>query len=184
MKHSAKAHARSARNRQSAMRLALVVLAMFGFGYALVPLYDVLCDITGLDGRTGVVQAAAVVEEPDTSRLITVELVGTVNSTLRWEFRPITPKLKVHPGKLYSTRFYAKNLADETVVGQAIPNVSPNTASRYFNKTECFCFTQQTFAAGEGRDMPVTFVIDKNLPQDVHTVTLSYTFFKAPPSDT
>ena len=161
-------------------KLALFVIAMFGFGFALVPLYNVFCDITGLNGKTRVADEAAVMAyEVDTSRQITVEFMTSLNQGLRWEFEPEVPKMKVHPGKVYTVQFFARNLMGEDVVGQAIPSVAPNVASRYFNKTECFCFTQQLFHAGEGRDMPVSFVIDPRLPADVTTVTLSYTFFDA-----
>ncbi len=171
--------ARRSRNVKSATRLGALVLAMFGFGYALVPLYDVFCNITGIDGRTGTVEASSLDDAPDLSRNITVQFMGTVNSTLRWEFRPSQKSMDVHPGKLYSATFIVKNLADERVVGHAVPNVAPNTASRYFNKTDCFCFTNQVFEPGEERELPVTFVVDKKLPGELRTVTLSYTFFKA-----
>lgn len=164
--------------RSMAWRLATVVVAMFGFGYALVPLYDVLCDITGLNGKTGVVQAADVVEPVDTSRLVTVQFTGTVNSRLPWAFTPTQRELRVHPGQIYEASFEARNLTDRAVVGQAVPSVAPLQAATYFNKTECFCFTQQTLQAGETRTMPLRFVLDRDLPPGVTTVTLSYTFFR------
>jgi cytochrome c oxidase assembly protein subunit 11 len=161
-------------------KLAVFVIAMFGFGFALVPLYNVFCDITGLNGKTGVVDAdVAESYQVDMSREITVEFMTSLNQDMRWEFEPEVPKMKVHPGKVYTVQFFARNLTDRDVVGQAIPSVAPNQASRYFNKTECFCFTQQLFHAGEGRDMPVSFVINPKLPASVTTVTLSYTFFDA-----
>lgn len=172
------AAAKTTSNRRLVARLAVTVVAMFGFGYALVPLYDILCEVTGLTGKTGVVEASDLDGVVDTSRLVTVQFVANVNSTLPWEVRPVEKTLRVHPGKVYETRFFAKNLTDETLVGQATPSVSPGTASRYFNKTECFCFTRQSFAPGEGRDMPVRFVIDRGLSDGVSTVTLAYTFFR------
>lgn len=165
-------------NRRAAKRLAVVVLAMFGFGFALVPLYNVFCEVTGLNGKTGVVEAKSLDGSYDESRLVTVEFVGSVNSALPWEFAPVRYKMQVHPGKLYEAAFVARNLAKVTKVGQAVPSVAPNTASRYFNKTECFCFTAQKFAAGEERELPLKFVIGRGLPAEIQTVTLSYTFFE------
>ncbi len=151
---------------------------MFGFGFALVPLYNVFCDITGLNGKTGVVGAEQVrAYEVDESREITVEFVTTLNQGLNWEFAPALRKMKVHPGKVYNTVFVARNRNPEDMIGQAVPSVMPSVASRYFNKTECFCFVNQSFQAGERREMPVSFVIDPALPGNVDTVTLSYTFF-------
>lgn len=158
--------------------LFLVVIGMFGFGYALVPLYDVFCEITGLNGKPGVVQAEALSEGVDQSREVTVEFIGNVNSSLKWQFYPRTKRMRVHPGEVYEAQYYAKNLAASDVVGQAVPSVTPAVASKYFNKTECFCFTRQAFAAGEGREMPVRFVVDTRLPSAISTVTLAYTFFR------
>ena len=165
--------------RLMAWRLSVVVVAMFGFGYALVPLYDVLCDITGLNGKTGVVQADEVSGEADESRLVTVQFTGTVNSRLPWAFRPLAGEMQVHPGRIYETSFEASNLSEQAVVGQAVPSVAPLQAAVYFNKTECFCFTQQTLQPGETRRMPLRFIVDRDLPPGVTTVTLSYTFFNA-----
>jgi len=165
-------------NRRSAARLGVVVLAMFGFGFALVPLYDVFCQITGLNGKTGVVDARSLERGYDASRLVTVEFVGSVNSSLPWEFSPVRYKMQVHPGKVYDAAFVARNLAAQTRTGQAVPSVAPAAASRYFNKTECFCFTAQVFSAGEERQLPLQFVIDRGLPAGIRTVTLSYTFFE------
>ena len=166
-------------NRKSARRLAVVVLAMFGFGYALVPLYDVLCEITGLGGRTGVVAASALDGGVDTNRTIKVQFLGTVNSRLPWEFRPNVASMEVHPGQVYETSYFARNLSETATVGQARPSVAPSVASLHFNKTECFCFVEQTLAPGEARHMPVRFVLSRDLPADVATVTLSYTFFNS-----
>lgn len=159
-------------------RLLLLTVAMFGFGYALVPLYDAFCEITGLNGRPGVVQAEALSGEVDQTREITVQFLGNINSSLPWEFYPLEKTMKVHPGQVYETEFFAKNLASHPLVGQAVPSVAPAEASKYFNKTECFCFTRQLFAAGEGRNMPVRFVVGTSLPKNVSTITLAYTFFK------
>ncbi len=165
-------------NHRTARRLGLVVLAMFGFGFALVPLYNVFCEITGLNGKTGVVEASALNGRVDQTRLVTVEFVASVNSRLPWELAPERHKMQVHPGKVYEAKFLARNLASEAMTGQAVPSVAPATASRYFNKTECFCFSQQRLEAGEERRLPVRFVIDRALPSNIGTVTLSYTFFK------
>ena len=170
---------RAQANGKTARRLAVVVLAMFGFGYALVPLYDVLCEITGLGGRTGVVEAGALDGAVDTSRTVKVQFLGTVNSRLPWEFRPGVASMEVHPGQVYETTYFARNLSDTATIGQARPSVAPSVASLHFNKTECFCFVEQEFAPGEARDMPVRFVLSRDLPADIATVTLSYTFFNS-----
>jgi cytochrome c oxidase assembly protein subunit 11 len=168
----------SKRQSRTAAKLGLVVLGMFGFGFALVPLYNVFCEITGLNGKTGVVGAEqARAYTVDESRQVTVEFVTSLNQGLNWEFAPTVRKMIVHPGKVYSTLFVAQNLYPQEMIGQAVPSVMPSVASRYFNKTECFCFVNQSFGAGERREMPVSFVIDPSLPRDVETVTLSYTFF-------
>ena len=161
-------------------KLLVVVVCMFGFGYALVPLYDLFCDITGIGGKTGQVeQVAAQQEQVDKDRLVTVEFTSVSTSGLPWEFKPTVNKLRVHPGEINEIIYYAKNNSSQSVVGQAIPSVTPGLASKYFNKTECFCFTQQTLAGKEHKDMPVRFIIDPDLPDDIHTVTLAYSFFNA-----
>jgi cytochrome c oxidase assembly protein subunit 11 len=162
--------------RMMVLKLAGITVAMFGFGYLLVPIYEVFCDITGLGGRTSN-QAATVDIAPDMSRSVRVEFVASVNANGPWEFRPEVTSMTVHPGQMYTTTYWARNLRDLDVVGHAVPSVAPGTAARYFNKTECFCFTEQQFAPNEGRDMPVIFIIDPDLPAHVETVTLSYTFF-------
>ncbi|HEX7028217.1 MAG TPA: cytochrome c oxidase assembly protein [Gammaproteobacteria bacterium] len=163
-------------NNRLVAKLLLVVLAMFGFGYALVPLYDIICDITGLNGKTGQVSAAEVVG-PDESRTVTVKFVATVNNAAPWEFLPNDVTMKVHPGGIYTTSYRARNKTGRSLVGQATPSVSPREASLYFNKTECFCFTKQEFEPHEDRDMPVKFVVDRDLPSHIESLVLSYTFF-------
>ena len=159
-------------------KLAVVTVLMFGFGYALVPLYDLICDITGLNGTTGVVSdAKASVLEVDESRTVKVQFISTVNSSLDWDFAPVVDEMMVHPGKVYETEFVAVNRASAPVTGQAVPSVAPVEGARYFNKTECFCFTKQTLAAGERKQMPVRFVVDTRIDPDIEEVTLSYTFF-------
>ena len=171
--------AASSANVRSVLYLCVVVLAMFGFGFALVPLYSVFCEITGLNGKTGVVQANELDGIVDEARAISVEFLGDVNSGLPWEVRPVERRMTVHPGAVYETAFIARNLSKDIVVGQAVPSVSPSEASLYFNKTECFCFTRQQFDGGEKRAMPVRFIIGKGLPQNIKTVTLSYTFYRS-----
>jgi len=162
--------------------LTAMAVAMFGFGYLLVPLYDKFCEITGIGGRTGeavtVDVEQALSAEPDLSRLITVHFDATVNSSLPWRFEPTERKMEVHPGMLYETTYVAYNRSDEPVVAQAVPSVSPGQASLYFNKTECFCFTEQLLGPGESRDMPVRFIVDPNLPRGTSLVTLSYIIYK------
>ena len=171
------------RNRSTVIKLFMVSIAMFGFGYALVPLYDVFCDLTGLNGKTGEISVADANRlTVDTSRLITVEFDTNVSSKLPWEFRAEKRTMQVHPGEVYTTTFFATNLAGHPITGQAVPSVAPAKASLYFNKTECFCFTQQVLASGESKQMPVRFVIDPALPESVEILTLSYTFFAAPES--
>lgn len=173
----------SNRTRQEANRrllgiLSIVAVLMFGFGYALVPLYSLLCDVTGLNGKTGRIDAAAMqTEKVDTSRVVTVEFIGQTQSGLPWEFRPLQKKLQVTPGKVMVVNYYAKNLSTEVVTGQAVPSVAPNRAASHFKKVECFCFSQQTLQPGEERKMPVRFVVDTKLAKDVETITLSYAFF-------
>ena len=164
-------------NRKVFVRLVLVAVGMFGFGFALWPLYDVFCDITGLNGKTGTVNAQTLDGKVDVTRTVTVEFVATLNETMPWEFRPSVTRMKVHPGAINATSFFARNTTDHVMVGQAIPSVTPGAAALHFSKTECFCFTRQRFEAGQGVDMPVRFVVDRDLPKEITTLTLSYTFF-------
>ena len=165
-------------NRRIVSRLGLVVLAMFGFGFALVPLYDVFCDITGLNGKTGRIGVEEVLSGQVESREVTVEFVASVNSDLPWEIKPMVRRVRVHPGEVTEVKYSAHNTTGETVIGQAVPSLVPGLASKYFNKTECFCFTQQTLEAGEYKEMPLRFIVDPELPEDVSSVALSYTFFR------
>jgi cytochrome c oxidase assembly protein subunit 11 len=168
-------------NRRLLVQLLGVTALMFSFGYALVPLYNVFCEVTGLNGKTGqLTQAQADKLLPDKSREITVEFVTGVNAGLPWDFRPLQTKVVVNPGVVTLVSFEMTNRATINMIGQAIPSVAPQTAARYFSKTECFCFTQQPLAAGETKTVPVRFIIDPKLPKDVDRVTLSYTFFEAP----
>lgn len=167
-------------SRRTASRLLLVAVAMFGFGYLLVPLYDVFCEVTGLNGKTGRMGPnAADALKLDPSRLITVEFVTNVNAGFSWNFKPVVARVEVHPGEQREVFFEVTNRAAEAAVGQAVPSVAPNEAARFFSKTECFCFTAQRLAAGETRQMPVRFVIDPKLPKHIESLTLGYTFFRS-----
>jgi len=173
-------------NKRTLNRLALIALAMFGFGFALAPMYSALCAAFGINGRFVDIQAGnydatakvAMITEVDTSRAVTIQFTASRNQNLNWEFRAMENTVSVNPGEIRVVKYYAKNLTDKTVVAQAVPSVSPGQASKYFNKIECFCFTQQTFKPGEAREMPLRFVIDPNLPKKISTVTLAYTFFE------
>ncbi|HBD20511.1 MAG TPA: cytochrome c oxidase assembly protein [Arenimonas sp.] len=159
--------------------IALVSAASFVFAFSLVPLYRIACEkVFGIkleQGPAGEAQVAGLAV--DESRTVTVEFDGTVNSKLPWEFKPTRLSMQVHPGKLYEMNYVARNVSDHAIVGNAAPSVAPSTASTFFNKTECFCFTEQLLAAGEERLMPVRFIVDPALPDNVTTLTLSYTFF-------
>lgn len=157
----------------------LLVLGMFGFGYALVPMYSVICEITGLNGKTGSIEAELAQKlVVDEERWVTVEFVSNLTSGASgWEFHPKQRSIKVNPGKTYQVMYEATNLLTSQRTSQAVPSMSPSAASRYFNKTECFCFTQQHFNPGEQKDMPLIFVVDPGLPKYIKTVTLSYAFF-------
>jgi cytochrome c oxidase assembly protein subunit 11 len=169
-----------AANRRMVTKLLLATCVMFGFGYALVPLYDVFCEVTGLNGKTGRLSTSeAEVLEVDESRLVTVEFVTNVSADMPWEFHPVVAKMQVHPGAENLAYFEASNQAQWPITGNAVPSVSPNSAARYFSKTECFCFTQQSLDAGETRSMPVRFVVDPKIPEHVTVLTLGYTFFES-----
>ena len=163
-------------NRKLLTRLLGMSVVMFGFGFALVPLYDVFCEITGFGGRTNT-EAAAAVEAPDLTREIRVEFVTTVNEYAPWDLKPDADSMIVHPGKLYFATFTAENLTDKEKVGQAVPSVAPIAAAEHFQKLECFCFENQEFAAKESRAMPLQFIVDPDIPEYVDTITLQYTFF-------
>ena len=156
----------------------VLVLAMFGFGFVLVPLYDVFCDVTGLNGKTAN-EKAVYSEAPviDKNRLVTVQFLSTLNEQMPWEFKPTTRTVKVHPGQSTKIEYMVRNTTDQAMVGQAVPSVAPGLAAAYFQKTECFCFTEQKLEAGEERLMPVIFIVDSSLPEDLNELTLSYTFF-------
>jgi cytochrome c oxidase assembly protein subunit 11 len=157
-------------------KLLIVALAMFGFGFALVPFYQKICEVTGINNvlKADVVSNSQV----DAVRMLTVEFDTNVRSEMAWSFTPLEKSVRFHPGELVQVTFEVRNNSARPVTGQAIPSYGPQLAGRYFKKLDCFCFTQQTLQPGEVRRMPVVFVIEKDLPQDVNTITLSYTFFE------
>jgi cytochrome c oxidase assembly protein subunit 11 len=165
------------RNRSLAVRLVLMAAGSFAFGFALVPLYDVFCEVTGIGSRDRLVRAgSADGQVPDATRTVVVEFTASVPAG-GWEFEPVAATMEVQPGRLYETHYRARNLAQEAVTGQAVPSVAPMRAARYFVKTECFCFTPQHFAGGEEREMAVRFVVDRELPAGIDRLTLSYAFY-------
>lgn len=158
--------------------MVFVALGAFGFTFALVPMYRIACEkVFGIRLERGVAEADRG-GHAVSDRMVTVQFDGSVNSKLPWDFKPNQLSMKVRPGEQYETTYHARNATDRAIVGSASPSVAPARASGYFNKTECFCFTAQTLQAGEVREMPVRFIVDPNLPADVETITLSYTFFK------
>ena len=176
---SAPATASAHANRRMLKKLLVVALGMFGFGFALVPLYNKVCEVAGLRElwQPGQVEAAAANSQVDLTRTVTVEFDSNIRM-LPWTFKPMASSVEIHPGELTQMVYEVRNTLAEPVTGQAVPSYGPRLAAQYFRKLECFCFTQQTLAAGEVRQMPVVFVIDPNLPRDVNTITLSYTFFR------
>jgi cytochrome c oxidase assembly protein subunit 11 len=162
-------------NAKTLTKLVVVTLGMFGFGFALVPFYYKICDVTGINA--GDEQSLVKNTQVDTSRWVTLEFDANTNSNLPWQFKPSQRSLRVHPGQLVQIEYEAANNSDHAIVGQAVPSYGPERAAAFFKKIECFCFTPQTLAAGERRTMPVLFVLDPSMDSDVHTVTLSYTFF-------
>ena len=160
------------------VKMVVAAILAFAFTFSLVPLYRIACEkVFGIRLDSSRSEAPSPVAA-QSDRLITVQFDGGVNSKLPWEFSPNQVSMQVRPGEQYETTYHARNTSDRTVVGSAVPSVAPARASGYFSKTECFCFTAQTLHAGETRDMPVRFIVDPNLPADVKTLTLSYTFFK------
>jgi len=162
-------------NRTLLLKLGVIVIAMFGFGYALVPFYEKICDVTGLRNidRADAVKNTQV----DMAREVRVEFDSNVRK-LPWQFRALEPVIGVHPGETRQVIYEIVNTTDRPLTGQAIPSYGPPHAAQYFRKLECFCFSRQTLQPGERRQMPVVFVIDTALPADIATITLSYTFFE------
>jgi cytochrome c oxidase assembly protein subunit 11 len=169
-------------------KLLILVAGAFVFAFALVPLYNVLCEATGFNGKTAGPKAGfvagglssdvqAVPSRIDRSRLVTVEFTGTVMPGLPWEMRPLTTSLETHPGEMQQVRYLVRNTSDRPITGQAVPSVTPGQAAQHFEKIECFCFTQQALGPGESREMPLVFVVKPDMDRDVRHITLSYAFF-------
>ncbi len=167
------------KNAKLVRNLVFIAFGMFGFGYALVPLYDVLCEWKWIErDRPDAIKAIPeVAYSVDMSREITVELLTTLNEATPMEFRSEKSQLKVHPGEYHTVNFYATNKTDKMIIARAIPSFTPALTSTYFEKVECFCFSEQTFQPHETKKMPMRFVINPDLPKDYKTITLSYTFF-------
>lgn len=165
---------------KTTLRLSLFAVTMFGFGYALVPIYNVFCDITGFNGKTGrISEEMAEVSTVDVNREIAVGFDTNIRE-MPWEFKALDRKVVVHPGELGEATFTVENKSGRDMVGRAIPSVAPTQASAYFNKTECFCFTEQFLAAGEKIEVKVRFIVDNKIPDRFSSLTLSYTFFELP----
>lgn len=158
-------------------KLVLTTALMFGFGFALVPLYDVFCEITGLNGKTSTVAANADKAITDTKRVITVEFLAKPDPKMPWLFKPEMRQIQVHPGEIKVVHYEAINPTGALMVAQAVPSVAPGQAALYFNKMECFCFERQTLQAGEKVMMPLQFYVDPALPEQFSTITLSYTMY-------
>jgi cytochrome c oxidase assembly protein subunit 11 len=174
-------------------KLAVIALGMFAFGYALVPIYRAICEVTGINILAlserqvpGMGPSLPANTQVDTSRKITVEFDTNVRGP--WDFKPLVRSMEVHPGEMTTVMYEFQNIQNRTMAAQAIPSYAPSQAARHFSKVECFCFTQYTLSPGEKKEWPVAFVIDPRIPKDVTTITLSYTFFevggKTPPAPT
>lgn len=177
-------------NKKTAKRLVLVASAMFLFGFVVMPpFYSLLCDTFGINGRfldiengeyvsaEGKARGTRLAARKDLSRTVTVQFFTSLNQDLQWDFKALTRQVKVHPGEITTVKFYARNKTGRRMVAQAVPSVAPGQAVKYFTKMECFCFNQQTFEADEAKEMPLQFVVDPDLPKNINTITLAYTFF-------
>jgi cytochrome c oxidase assembly protein subunit 11 len=165
-------------NRGLIARLVLMAAGSFAFGFALVPLYNVFCEVTGIGTREQLSRASAPGElAPDLARTVVVEFTASVPDSGQWTFAPVVASMEVHPGRLYEARYSARNLADRDTTGQAVPSITPLRAAQYFRKTECFCFTPQRFKRDEQRDLLVRFIVDRDLPPGIDRLTLSYAFY-------
>jgi cytochrome c oxidase assembly protein subunit 11 len=163
-------------NRRMLTRLSIVAVAMFGFGYALVPFYDKICIALGVNSLEERAEPVANTQV-DLTRTVSIEFDANAHG-MPWQFQPVVRHMQVHPGQLVHVEYDVSNVRSASVTGQAVVSYGPALAGRYVRKLECFCFTQQTLGPGESRRMPVTFVVDGSLPADINTFTLSYTFFE------
>jgi len=167
-----------AKNKKLIKILLLVALGMFGFGFAMVPMYNVLCKTIGVNGKTNTVADKAA-NEIDYSREVTVEFLATNNAELPWDFKPSQTKMRMHPGEIKRATYFAKNNTKKRMTIQAIPSITPSQAAKYLKKTECFCFTQQSLQGGDSAELPMLFHVDPKLPKKINTITISYTVFDA-----
>jgi len=168
---------RARENRNMTWKLLAIAAGSFGFGFALVPLYNVLCAVTGYGDQAKLLEKVSAIEHPQVNRTVTVEFLADVASAGTFEFRPVVRSVEVHPGQLFTAQFYAHNLTGRDSVAQAVPNIAPSEVAAYFHKTECFCFAPQHFKLDEARNMPVRFIIDPALPSHIDMITLAYTFY-------
>lgn len=179
-----------ARHNRLIIKLLLMVAGAFIFAFALVPIYNVLCEATGFNGKTsgksvirdgfgigGLQTGTAPVSRVNTARTVRVEFTGTVMPGLSWDMRPLTLSLDIHPGELQQVSYLVRNTSDRSITGQAVPSVTPGQAAQHFEKIECFCFSQQTLAPGEAREMPLAFIVKPEVDDDISHITLSYAFF-------
>lgn len=166
-------------NKRLAIKLGAVAIIALVFGFALVPLYNVFCEATGLNGKTNAESASPAAVKVDKSRWVTVQFTGMVMPGLSWEFHPQVASMRVHPGEIVRASYYARNSTNQTIVGQAVPSVTPGQAAQHFVKLDCFCFKQQALEPGAEKEMGLTFIISPELSKEVGTVTLSYAFFPA-----
>ncbi len=165
------------KNKRLVIRLMGIVGGMVLFTAAMIPIYDVFCDLTGLNGKTGDKTQASANMEVDTSRLITLGFVAIKPTEIEADFKPRTSQMEINPGQVYETEFYVKNHSDRDVVLQAVPSVAPGQASLFLHKTECFCFNQQPLAAGEEKWLPLRFFLDTEFPEETQELTLQYTLY-------
>ncbi len=171
------------KNKKTLSRLLLIVVGMVGFSFALVPLYNVFCSITGINGKTAGKTTASVTMQQDDSRSIRLEFLAIQHSDIA-QFHPRVMGMDLHPGKVYSTDFYVKNNTDKPIILQAVPSISPGEVALFLHKTECFCFSQQPLKPGEEKWMPLRFFLDTEFPEDIKELTLQYTLFDVTPSKT
>jgi cytochrome c oxidase assembly protein subunit 11 len=165
------------KNKRVIRKAIIACAAAFGFCFGMIPLYSIYCEITGANGKTSRISADKV-GVVDTTRKVRVEFTTSVKTGLQWSFTPEVTSMDVHPGEVVTAYFDATNLSGENIVGNAVPSVAPNEGSIYFNKTECFCFTEQLLKPGETRRMPVRFVVDTAMPGEIEVLTLAYTFYR------
>lgn len=176
-KHQSQIADRKEANKKLGLKMVWIVAGSLLFAFGLVPLYDVICSVTGLNGKTNNQAAELADTKIDTSRKVTVQFTSSVMPGLGWNFYPKVPSVTIHPGQIETVIFEAKNITSQTVVGQAIPSVTPGIAAAHLKKIECFCFKKQELKAGETKEMPLRFFINPKIPSDIKEMTLSYAFF-------